>query len=108
MSKKYTNKPASVTDRECDEMVFQDCCLGIAENPKAMVDDIEAIQIVANFTNPDQDEKILRLAAAIRVLKVSPKNAFNTLFMATLLDYKQTLGIKGEIIRFKPSHNKGG
>jgi len=92
MNNRKQNNHSGITDRECEEIGFSDYCLMIAENPKENIDDIEALNAIADFKNPNEDEKALRLSAAIRLLRLQPKNPINDVIMAALKDRKSING----------------
>jgi len=91
MSKKKIDH-SSVTDRECEQMGFADYCMMVAENPMEMIDDIEALNAIADFENPDEDEQALRLSAAIRLLRLQAPTPTNRVIMAALKDRRSVNG----------------
>ncbi|CAI3960828.1 hypothetical protein [Commensalibacter communis] len=86
-----------VTERECDQIAFNDYCTMVVESPMAMVDDIEALNTIADFENPDAHEKSSRLSAAIRLLRLQAPTPIARVIMAALKDSKDQIGIMSKI-----------
>jgi len=81
-----------VTDRENEQGIFMDYCTMVAENPMEKIDDIEALNAIADFENPDEEEKAFRLSAAIRLLRLQAPTPTNRVIMAALKDRKSVNG----------------
>ncbi|MDI2113935.1 hypothetical protein [Commensalibacter nepenthis] len=86
-----------VTDRECDQIAFNDYCIMVVANPMARIDDIEALNTIADFENPDEHEKSCRLSAAIRLLRLQAPTPTARVIMAALKDSKDQIGIMSKI-----------